>query len=87
MMRPRKPSGRKDIKPIDPFLLLRVFESVGYVLKAEKGSHKILRHPDKRLNISIPVHAGQEVQPELIHDLIKKAGLSREEYLAILKRL
>jgi len=40
---------------------------------------------ERRVRIVIPVHPGKDVKPGLIRAIMKEAGLSREEFLRLLK--
>jgi len=40
---------------------------------------------NKNIRIVIPVHPGEDVKPALIRVIIKEAGLSRENFLKLLK--
>jgi len=57
---------------------VRIFEKFGYILDHQTGSHMILYH-EKRPTLSIPNH--KELAPGLLRGLIRKSGLSVEEFL------
>ena len=40
---------------------------------------------DRKTRIVIPVHPGKDVKPGLIRAIIKEAGLSRKDFLKLLK--
>jgi len=40
---------------------------------------------DKNIRIVIPVHPGKDVKPGLIRAIIKEAGLSRQDFLKLLR--
>ena len=48
------------------------------------GSHHIMKKPGHRNRLSIPVHAGETVGEGLLKAQIKAAGLTVEEFLALL---
>lgn len=83
-MRKKKPSGSIKITPVRPENLQKVFEKIGYRVIGQTGSHRIMKHPDKPLLISIPVHPGT-VLPSIIRNEIRKAGLSAERFVELLK--
>ena len=85
--RSKKPSGRKKITPVKIKKLQKLFESLGYRLTTQSGSHMVYRHPDKVHNITVPYKSGHEIQPEIIADLIAKAGISRKEYLDLMNKM
>lgn len=59
---------------------LKVFRKFGYKLEHQTGSHMILAH-EWRPTISIPDH--KELAPGLIRGLIRKSGLTVEEFLNV----
>lgn len=50
----------------------------------QKGSHIILIN-SQRTRIVVPMYAGREIKPGLLRAIIKEAGLTREEFLRLLK--
>jgi len=83
MARKKKASGSSKITPVRPEKLQKVFEKIGYEVIGQTGSHRIMKHPDKPLLVSIPVHPGT-ILPSLIRNEIKKAGLRVERYIELL---
>lgn len=63
-------SGQKAVK---------VFKKIGYVIDHQTGSHIILYHPE-RATLSVPDH--KELAPGLLRGLIRKSGLTVEQFLA-----
>jgi predicted RNA binding protein YcfA (HicA-like mRNA interferase family) len=61
---------------------IRGFERLGYSVQRVRGSHYILKHPDKGLLV-LPFHRGA-VKAGIIFDALKKAGLSAEEFEEVL---
>jgi predicted RNA binding protein YcfA (HicA-like mRNA interferase family) len=57
---------------------VKVFQKFGYVLDHQTGSHMILYH-ESRPTLSIPNH--KELAPGLLRGLIRKSGLTVEEFL------
>ncbi|MEN4006022.1 MAG: type II toxin-antitoxin system HicA family toxin [Methanobacteriaceae archaeon] len=57
---------------------VKIFSRLGYVLDHQTGSHMILYH-ETRPTLSIPAH--RELAPGLLRGLIKKAGLTVDEFL------
>ena len=57
---------------------VRIFQTFGYLLDHQTGSHMILYH-GLRPTLSIPNH--KELAPGLLRGLIRKSGLTVEEFL------
>ncbi len=70
---PRKISGKD---------LLKVFQSLGFELVRQRGSHVFLRHPDGR-RLTIPVY--DVVPVNLLNWILAEAKITREEFLKLLK--
>ena len=62
-------SGRKAV---------RAFQRAGWEVARQRGSHVILTKPDSIYTLSIPLHP--VLGPGLLRDLIRKAGLTVEEF-------
>jgi len=62
-------SGKKTVK---------IFGKFGYMLDHHTGSHMILYHKLRQM-LSIPDH--KELAPGLLRGLIRRAGLTVEEFL------
>lgn len=63
---------------------IKAFNKDGFRLDRIRGSHHILRHPDKTARLSIPVHKGRTVGLGLLHSQIIAAGLTVEEFQRLL---
>ena len=67
-------SGREAIK---------AFGKIGYEVDRQRGSHVILRHPDPpHRRLTVPDH--REVAKGTLRSLIREAGLTVEEFVALL---
>ena len=89
MPRKRKPFGARKISPEKAERMIKLFSKLGYEEHSQrkmrgKGSHVVLRHPETRKRIVIPVHPGKEIHPELILGFLREAGLSRKNYFELL---
>jgi predicted RNA binding protein YcfA (HicA-like mRNA interferase family) len=74
------------IRPLDSHKLIKALERAGFKDVRQKGSHVILIN-DKGTLIVVPVHSGKDVKPGLVRAIIKETGLSREEFLKLLKKV
>jgi len=61
---------------------VRAFERAGWNVARQRGSHVVLIRPGSIYTLSIPLH--QALEPDLLRDQIRKAGLSVEEFIALL---
>ena len=61
---------------------IRVVHKIGYVWDHTEGSHMILLHTSGR-RLSVPRH--KEMGRGLLRSLIRDAGLTREEFLRLLR--
>ena len=61
---------------------VRAFEQAGWVIDRRKGSHIILKKPATFHTLSIPDH--DELDPGTLRALIRKAGLTVDEFTALL---
>lgn len=62
---------------------VRAVRKIGYICDHTEGSHMILLHPS-RGRLSVPRH--KELGPGILRKLIEQAGLTRDEFLALLKK-
>ena len=61
----------------------KALSKIGYTLDHMEGSHMILLHPSGQ-RLSVPRHA--ELGRGLLRALIKDAGLSRQEFVRLLRK-
>jgi len=61
---------------------VKAMGKIGYVWDHTEGSHMILLHPSKG-RLSVPRH--KELGRGLLRALIRDAGLSREEFIRLLR--
>lgn len=73
------------ITPVSYKTLIKVFLESGCEYQRKKGSHHILRCPNCKRSVVIPEY--NEIDVEIIKNNLKTAGISREDYFEILKRI
>jgi predicted RNA binding protein YcfA (HicA-like mRNA interferase family) len=62
--------------------LVRVAESIGFVLDRQKGSHAVYyRAADKR-RVVIPMHGSKDLKPGTLRGIIHDMGLTIDEFTA-----
>jgi predicted RNA binding protein YcfA (HicA-like mRNA interferase family) len=59
--------------------LLKVLEKRGWYVQRIRGSHHILRHPRIRDAIPVPVHGNQAIKQGTLANILRTAGVSRDE--------
>ena len=64
--------------------LVKVLERRGWYVKRVRGSHHILRHPEIPDAVPIPVHGNRPLKRGTLNNILKTAGLSREELRRLL---
>ena len=57
------------------------FKAAGWQLNHIEGSHYILTKENSDIHLSVPVHKNKTLGMGLLKKLIKKAGLTNEQYL------
>lgn len=66
-----------------PREVARALERAGFSLRRTTGSHYLYTHPDLPRPVSVPFHPGT-IKSGLLREIIKQAGLTREEFLDLL---
>jgi predicted RNA binding protein YcfA (HicA-like mRNA interferase family) len=57
---------------------------LGWTVVAQKGSHAQLKHPTRTGRVTVPIHAGETIGPGLLKSILSQAGVSSEEFRAVL---
>ena len=67
-----------------PQRVVRALERTGFVLMRVRGSHHRLHHPDKPdLLVTVPM-PNKDLKPGTLHAIIRQAGMTVEEFAALL---
>lgn len=72
------------IPPLTAEKLLRILFKLGFKPKRRKGSHLILAKSNRL--IVVPVHKGREIPRGTLGNILKQAGISKQEFLKLLKK-
>jgi predicted RNA binding protein YcfA (HicA-like mRNA interferase family) len=62
--------------------LVRVAESVGFILDRQKGSHAVYYRATDKRRIVIPMHGTNDLKPGTLRAIIHDMGLTVEEFIA-----
>jgi predicted RNA binding protein YcfA (HicA-like mRNA interferase family) len=60
----------------------KAFQKAGWTVQGQVGSHLVLTRKGVRVNLTIPIH--KELSIGTIRALIRKSGLSVDEFLELL---
>ena len=63
--------------------MVKALEKAGFVVGRVIGSHHIMRHPDRR-RTTVPVHAGRDMPPGTLRNILRDTGLTVDELLQLL---
>jgi predicted RNA binding protein YcfA (HicA-like mRNA interferase family) len=67
-----------------PKEVLRALSRAGFLVHHTSGSHYVLKHPAKpQLRVTVPYH-GKELKRRTLASIIEQAGLTVEEFAALL---
>ncbi len=76
------PGGGRKLRNLRITETIRAFERLGYRIVRVKGSHHILKHPEKGMLV-LPFHRGT-VKAGILFDALDKADISVEEFEELL---
>jgi predicted RNA binding protein YcfA (HicA-like mRNA interferase family) len=62
--------------------VVKVFQSAGWTVVRQRGSHIVMEKPGQETTLSIPVHKGKNIKRGTLRALIKDAGMSVEDFLS-----
>lgn len=68
------------IPVLKPREVIAILKALGFNEVRQRGSHKQFRHPDGRCT-TVPVHAGRDLSPILLRQIIKDISLTVDEFL------
>ena len=64
--------------------LLRALRRAGWFDHHKRGSHVYLRHPDRRGQLTVPVHRGRDLLPKTLASILDQAGMTADELRELL---
>jgi predicted RNA binding protein YcfA (HicA-like mRNA interferase family) len=62
--------------------LIRFLKAQGFVEDRQSGSHMTLWHAERRIQVTVPIHAG-DIGRGLAARILKDAGYGVDEYLRL----
>ena len=65
--------------------VVRALERAGWVEVRSRGSHARFAHPDHAEHVTVPVHSGEIIGPDLLKYILRQAGLTRTEFERLLR--
>ena len=69
---------------LKPAQVLRALQRAGFFIHHTKGSHHILKHPDRpQLRVTLPFH-GTDLKRRTLTTIVDQAGMSIEQFLDLL---
>lgn len=67
--------------------IVRALERGGWQVVRQRGSHHRLENADRPANgVTVAVHAGREVPEGTLRAILRRTGLSRDEFDALRRR-
>jgi len=67
------------LPPLSTQKVIAVLEEKGFVLKKVTGSHYIFANAETKRRVTVPFHSSQDVARGTLLQILKDAGISREE--------
>ena len=55
--------------------VLRILENDGWIMVAQKGSHRQYKHPTKRGRVTVAGHPKDDLAPGTLNSILRQAGL------------
>ena len=57
---------------------------LGWREVVQRGSHVQLEHPERSGKVTVPVHAGETLDPKLVASILRQAGITVDELRSVL---
>lgn len=55
--------------------ILRIIEDDGWIMVAQKGSHRQYKHPEKTGRVTVAGHPKDDIAPGTLNSILRQAGL------------
>jgi mRNA interferase HicA len=69
---------------VRPGEVVRALQRAGFVVQRTSGSHYVLKRPDEPAPRVTVAYHGRDLKPKTLRAIIEQAGLTEEEFLALL---
>ncbi|MBI4234387.1 MAG: type II toxin-antitoxin system HicA family toxin [Chloroflexi bacterium] len=76
--------SQERLPSLKPYEVVRVLERVGFARRRQTGSHAVLVKSGLRRPVTVPMHT-DDLPPGTLRAIIRQAGLSREEFVRLLR--
>ena len=71
------------LSPAKPRIVVKKRHALGFEGPFGGGRHVFMRHPETRIKIPVPVHKGRDIPIGTLRVIIRQAGVSVVEWLAL----
>ena len=61
--------------------VIAVFQTFGFEVRRQKGSHVTMAKEGHRFLLTVPVHGTKPMNPGTLRSLIRNAGISVDEFI------
>ena len=69
-----KSNNNKQMKSLKVSEIIKMLEKDGWYLKAQKGSHRQFKHPEKKGKVKVNGKSSDTLSQELLNSIFKQAG-------------
>lgn len=63
--------------------VVRALERAGFVFDRQRGNHMVYYHPEMNRTVVVPRH--REIKTGTLHQILREANLTREEFRKLLE--
>lgn len=64
--------------------LVRVAKKLGFLFDRQTGSHAVYYRDQDRARVVIPMHAGRDIPPKTLWEIIENLGVTADEFRSLL---
>jgi predicted RNA binding protein YcfA (HicA-like mRNA interferase family) len=64
-------------------VVVRKLIRAGFRYEKSHGSHQYYMHPMTKRMTAVPLHGGNTIGRELLHEILKQSGLSLKDFLKL----